>query len=57
MKETNDIYTAAIYTRLHMLRHPQRVVAPVERDKLRLEKDVAPDLEVGRGRLDAAEAR
>ncbi len=41
---------------LGVLGHAKRVVAAIEGDKLRLEEDIAPDLEVGGGGLDAAEA-
>lgn len=40
-------------TLLDMLSHAERVVAAVESDKLGLEEDIAPNLEIGRGRLDA----
>lgn len=39
-----------------MLSHAQRVVAAVESDKLRLEEDIAPNLERRGGGLDTAEA-
>jgi hypothetical protein len=39
-----------------MLRHAERVVTPVEGNELRLEEDVAPDLERRSGSLDTAKA-
>jgi len=39
-----------------MKRHAQSIVTAIKDDKLRLEEDVAPDLESTRGRLNPTKA-